>query len=130
MARQAEARTTRGPGTAALWGAWALAGAAWALHLGISYGTVEWYCHTETGIGPETIYWVLNITTIIAASLALLGIALAWRNARGVSSGTATTREGAERRRFMAVFGIMVGLLSLSIILVQGLPNFFLEPCQ
>lgn len=130
MAKQAHRKAARGPGTVALWGGWALAAVAWALHLGISYGMVEWYCHTETGIAPDTIHWVLNATTVITVALALLSMALSWSNARRVGSDTAATKEGEERQRFMSTSGMMISLLFLSIILMQGLPNFFLGPCQ
>lgn len=130
MAQQANAKTAQGPGTAALWGGWALGAGAWALHLGISYGLVEWYCHTETGIAPGTIYWTLNGTTLFCVTLALLGIVLARRNTRRAKPQSAATEAGVERKRFMGQAGALLSLLFLGIILMQGVPNFFLGPCQ
>lgn len=130
MAEQIAENTARRPGTVALWGGWGLAAAGWALHLGVSYGMVEWYCHSDTGMSPDTIYRALNATTLVSVSLALLGIILAWRNARRTAPENTATPEGFERKRFMAIAGMLLSLLFLGIILMQGLPNFILEPCQ
>lgn len=130
MAEKSTGKEARGLGPIALWGGWAIAAVAWALHLVISYTVVEWYCHSETGIAPGTIYWILNGTTLVTVVLALASAVLGWRNLRRVRPAKARDTERLGRQRFMALTGIMLSLFFLSIILVQGMPNFFLRPCQ
>jgi hypothetical protein len=130
MAKEATRSVSRGIGPLALWSGWGLAVAAWVLHLMSSYSLVEWYCHSGTDFPPGALYWTLNGITLLAAALALTGIILAWRNARRAGPDTSTTAEGPGRSRFMAITGIMISIFFLGIILMQGLPNFVLGPCQ
>ena len=113
-------------GLLALWGGWGLAILAWVLHLTVSYGVVGWYCQGQQGLDPGLVSIGLNLWTLLTALLAGAGIALARRNLR--ASGKAAGPRG--RSRFMAQSGYWMSLFFLAVILVQGLPNLFLGPCQ
>lgn len=112
-------------GLLALWGGWGLGILAWLLHLMVSYGVVGWYCREERGPDPRFISLVLNGLTMGCGLLAVAGIVLAGRNLRD-----ARRTEAGRRSRFMAHSGFLMSLLFLAIILMQGVPNLFLEPCQ
>lgn len=87
--------------------------AAWALHLVISYGLVEPIC--ETGD-----IWVLHVTTAAMVALALAGAVLALRGSR--------TARG-QGHRFLCLLAVGLDLIFAGIIVIQGLPNFFVHPC-
>lgn len=103
------------------WLGWGLAPAAWALHLGLSYGLVPWVCDD----GPVG---VLYVVTAVSLLLALCGIALAWLNV------AAHRRDGHPLRsvggsRFLAWSGLLMALLFTAIIVAQSLPPMLLGPC-
>ena len=103
---------------------WGLGILAWALHLGLSYGVVGWYCREPRNIAAGEISLGLHAITLLCALLALTGIALARRNLR-----VARQASHRERSRFMAWSGLISGCFFLVVILVQGWPNLWLEPC-
>lgn len=113
-------------GVLRLWGGWGLAILAWALHLGVSYGIVGWYCERGRDIAPQTIEMILHGVTLITAFMAVTGIFLAWRNLQEARRSA----DARSRSRFMAFAGVLSSSLFLFIILVQGLPILVLELCQ
>ena len=113
-------------GILALWGGWGLAILAWILHLSVSYVVVGWYCQGEQELSPRLITVGLNLLTLLTALLAGAGSVLAHRNLRAARKGVGPR----ERSRFMARSGYLMSLFFFAVILVQGLPNLFLGPCQ
>lgn len=109
-----------------LWGGWILATVGWALHLGLSYGLVGWYCERGQGVAPHTIRLTLHGVTLLAALMAGTGLVLAWRNLQTVRRSQRTRG----RSHFMAIAGLLSSTLFLGIIFAQGLPIMILELCQ
>ena len=113
-------------GVLALWGGWVLAILAWLLHLRVSYGAVGWYCREQRELSPVLVSVGLNLWTLVCALLAVAGILLARRNLRSVGAAD----DAGRRSRFMGWSGYLMSLFFLAVILVQGLPNLVLGPCQ
>lgn len=109
-----------------LWGGWLLAILGWVLHLGLSYGLIEWYCQRSRDLAPHTLRTILHGITLVAALMAITGLVLAWRNLRTVRRSP----DARDRSHFMAVAGVLSSTLFLGIILAQGLPIMILELCQ
>lgn len=106
---------------AMIWAGWILGPTAWGIHLMVSYLLVEWVCRT----GDD---WALHGVTLFTLILALFGAWLSWR--RWSLAGRAWPGNDAQSRpRFLAVSGVIIGVLSALIILAEGIPTFFLDAC-
>lgn len=97
---------------------------AWALHIGISYPLVPFVCAT----GRE---WVLHAITVVTALIALAAGVLAWRSWRRLRETAQPSDDPpAGRRTFMAFYGMFISGLFFLVTVAEGLPVFFLHPCE
>lgn len=95
--------------------------AAWSAHLLVSYGFV--YVVRGTG-------WVflLHLTTLVTALVALAAGIAAWRGWRHPSAeDKAEMPDVAARRAFMGYTGLLLSGLFFLVILVEGTPPLFLD---
>lgn len=106
-----------------LWGSWALGPVSWALHQNISFTFTSWVC--EHGG-----YWVFLVATLGALAVASVGTALAIRSARAFRrlDGFEDDRR-VSRRRFMALSGLAISIVSSAGILVESIPVLMLDAC-
>ncbi len=97
--------------------------AMWTVHLFASYMLVPLSCSWHTNL-------LLNLTTLVTA-LATLGAGIvafwAWRQTR--VGGETALGSAAGRSGFMAIVGIAMSALFLAVILVEGIPPIFMDPC-
>ncbi|WP_104203852.1 hypothetical protein [Billgrantia saliphila] len=106
-----------------LWTGWLVGPAAWALHLMGSYLLISRAC--ETGA-----MWTLHGMTLVTLLMALVGVAVAWRQWDRAGRRWPGSGDGkVSRIRFMAVMGWLISALSALLIVAEGVPNFFLSPC-
>lgn len=121
--RRVAERFARGKGVVALWVGFLGGPAVWFFHLVVSYSLVRYVCFTGA-------MWLMHLTT--AVSLLAVGavIGLAWRNWQQAGRPMDAGGEGMEgRSRFMALIGLLFAVSSLLLVVVQGAPNFVLDPC-
>lgn len=121
--QQVAERFARGRGVTALWIGFLGGPAVWFFHLVVSYSLVRYVCFTGA-------MWLMHLTTVV--SLLAMGavIWLAWRNWRDTGKPLDAGGSGMEgRSRFMALLGLLFAVASLLLIVVQGSPNFVLDPC-
>jgi hypothetical protein len=104
----------------------------WALWIGVLAGPILWFVQMEANFvlvretcGTGRLNLLRGIT-VASAIIAMLAAMLAWRNFR--TSANAADNPGL--RRFMGSLGILVSLLFALVILAQGLPTFFIDPCK
>ncbi|WP_336273644.1 hypothetical protein [Vreelandella indica] len=106
-----------------LWAGWVVGPMAWALHLLGSYMLVPWVCATGH-------HWTLHASTLVALAISLIGGWIAWRQWGVVGR---QWPGGSDRRtsriRFMSAGGLILSVLSALLIVVEGIPNFFLGAC-
>lgn len=125
------------PGRAVLWAVVVAGPLLWTLHELVLYPLTSQACFgLPPGEGPGP--WpnvAVGAGTLLAAALtaaALLGAVRARRRmARAGDPGDPGVPIGpvAERRRFMAEAGILLGVLFLYGILMAGLPALLVPPC-
>jgi hypothetical protein len=97
--------------------------AAWTVHLLLSYPLVPLVCATGLGILLHLVTLFTAVTTFAAGVIALRLWDRAARTARADDApGTAATD-------YLAFSGLLMNALFLFIILVEGLPNFLVNPC-
>jgi hypothetical protein len=99
----------------------------WALHMQMRYSMVQWACDT----GREA---MLMIPAVVAMLLVIASAVLAWRMLRQIDA-TFTTEElntwpQLDRRRFMAICGVGISLMSLLLIIAQTIPGFIVGACD
>jgi hypothetical protein len=111
-------------GTVPLWAGVLGAPAVWSLQLQLGYMMVPWVCTNGH-------LWVLHAITIVALVLAAVCFGLCFLEHRRVGPGGLEGEEGGfpGRTRFLAVLGMLVSSTFFLLILAQGLPSFFLNPC-
>lgn len=95
---------------------------AWLAHLLLSYGLIPIACILDSTL-------ILHLITAVTAVLALLAGVAAWRYRSIINEQRATAEEPPGMNRFWAQVGIGSGLLFFAVILAEGLPNFFINPC-
>jgi hypothetical protein len=103
----------------------ALAGPlAWILHNVGSYGLATVICF------PGQVLF-LHLVTAVTALISLAAAVVGWRSRARLQEleWPDKSRISLQRAHFMATFGLISGLLFLVIILVEGIPNFYIEPC-
>jgi hypothetical protein len=107
----------------ALWAGVLGAPAIWSLQFLLNYALAPWSCPNRQ--------IVLFIITGVALLLALTGTVLCWRQWK--TAGDVAPEHDQDgifgRRRFLGALGIVVCLMFLILILAQGLPAFFFDPC-
>ena len=94
----------------------------WMIHLLGSSVFAGYVCAGDWGTLP------LHILTIGCALPALACIVVSARAVRGHEVGEGDA--AAQRRRFMARLGALIGAASLFLILLEGVPNFFPVLCR
>lgn len=123
LSREVAERFARGKGVAALWVGFLGGPAVWFLHLVVSYSLVRYVCFTGA-------MWLMHLTTAVSLLAAGAVIWLAWRNWQQTGRPLDAGGGGMEgRSRFMALIGLLFAASSLLLIVVQGIPNFVLDPC-
>jgi hypothetical protein len=119
----AEFKEGGGPG--ALWAGILAPPLAMLSQLQINYALVLWACG---GPGRE---WVLHLVALLALAVTVLGGLLSWRNWRMTGAGFEDEGAGViPRSRFMAVVGILLGVLLSLVVIAQWIPIFIYGPCQ
>lgn len=113
-----------GAGPASLW-AGALAGPLAALtQLQVNYALVRWAC-------DRGIEWSLHVVALVALLVTLAAALLSWRNWWRAGGGFEDGGAGVlPRSRFMALVGLMLGLLSALVVVAQWIPVFLYNPCD
>jgi hypothetical protein len=120
------AQTTHDAGPAsqrALWFAVFVGPTAWTAHLLLSYFLVPLACATGGTL-------LLHLITLACALAPLAGAVVALRGWGQVErADTAHPEEQPSARSYLALVGFLLSALFLFVVLVEGLPPFFLSPC-
>jgi hypothetical protein len=112
--------TPEARGDLELWACWMAGPIAWFAHMVAVYALADWACQ---GRGLLS----LHLATAAGFLVAALGGRGCWARRRRVPRESADPRE--VRERFMATQGLLAALLFSSIILVQWITVFVLDPC-
>jgi hypothetical protein len=96
----------------------------WLIHLFVSYALATILCM------PGQLL-LLHGVTVVTGLISLVTSVVGWRiRARLQHVDVPAGGQDIYRRSyFMATFGIYNGLFFMAVIVAQGLPNFFLDPC-
>lgn len=123
MAEDVRKELTQTGRLASLWTGLLLAPVAWICQLQASYLLVFYACSSRH-------IFTLHVATLVFLLAAAIGGFIAWRNWERVGRELPSEDAGpVPRTRFMALLGLLTSALFFLLILVQGLPSFFLEPC-
>ncbi|MGS2617737.1 hypothetical protein ACVCAH_24920 [Micromonospora sp. LZ34] len=102
---------------------------AWAVHLFVAWGVEELTCATgSTRVGAVPLRLVITLAVVLPALAtvgSLLAAGLAWRRTRHDGEDRSVSRT-----RMLAVVGIWLNLLFLTIIVLGGAALLVLAPCQ
>ncbi|MFG3417803.1 hypothetical protein [Micromonospora sp. NPDC047730] len=102
---------------------------AWAVHLIVAWGVDELTCATgSTRVGAVPLRLVVTLAVVLPALAtvgSLLAAGLAWRRIRQDGEDRSVSRT-----RMLAVVGIWLNLLFLTIIVLGGVALLVLAPCQ
>ena len=97
----------------------------WLIHQAGSSVFASYVCGGSWGFLP------LHLLTIAAGLATVVCIAASILSGRvREGSDRASPADTEHRRRFMARLGTLIGLTSLLLILLEGVPNFFPELCR
>lgn len=98
---------------------------AWVLHNVVSYGLAAIFCSPGQSL-------LLHAVTVATALIALAAAVVGWRSRQRVRDiqWSDAGRIRVQRAYFMAHFGLISGLFFLVVILVEGIPNFYIDPCM
>jgi hypothetical protein len=107
----------------ALWTGVLGAPAIWSLQFMLNYALAPWSCP-----GRQI---VLHLITLVALLLALMGAALCWRQWKRAGEVSPELDEGGlfGRRRFLGALGLLTCIMFATLIVAQGIPTFFFDPC-
>ncbi|SCF35782.1 hypothetical protein GA0074696_4810 [Micromonospora purpureochromogenes] len=106
---------------------------AWTVHVLVAWGLDELACAagservSAVPLGPAVGLAVVVPALVTAGSLAVA--ALVWRRTAGAQSAGAEDRAFG-RSRMLAIVGIWLNLLFLTIIVLGGIAVLVLPPCQ
>ena len=116
---------TSAPGLLALWFTVFAGPISFLLHLQLGYMLVDWACR-ENGV------LVLDLITIGAIALALIGALVGWRIWVRLGREWPKGSRGGPiaRSRFMSMSGVLLGLMFALVAMAQGYPALVLNPCQ
>ncbi|MFI7648178.1 hypothetical protein ACIBTZ_19165 [Micromonospora sp. NPDC049460] len=102
---------------------------AWAVHLIVAWGVDELTCAAgSTRVGAVPLRLVVTLAVVLPALAtvgSLLAAGLAWRRIRQDGEDRSVSRT-----RMLAVVGIWLNLLFLTIIVLGGVALLVLAPCQ
>src|SRR4051794_6712150 len=107
----------------ALWTGVLGAPAIWSLQFLLNYALAPWSCPNRQ--------IVLHLVTVVGLLLAIVGTLLSWGQWKRAGDVAPHHDEGGPfgRSRFLGALGIVVGAMFAVLILAQGLPAFFFDPC-
>lgn len=94
---------------------------AWFVHLNAGYILAGYACSRDMS-------WILHAATVAALAVGGVGIFAGWRiwrDLRKVGDGSVA----AGRARFFAISGFAMSAFFMAAIALQGLTNFFMDPC-
>lgn len=105
-----------------LWFA-ALAGiGAWIVHITLVSSMTEFSCTDSSAV------WVLHAGTLLTAAVTAAAVVMCVMAMRAATDeDDADTLSG--NIRFLGLFGVLTGIISLALILLEGSYIFFLNPC-
>lgn len=111
-------------GLLALWFALLAGPIAWMLGLNAQYSLVRVACAKGNML-------YLHAVTVLTLALALAGVWMAWREWHRAGRAWPDEHAGIlPRSRFMAMLGLLAGVLFSLAIVSQWLANVFLNPCM
>jgi hypothetical protein len=108
----------------ALWAGLLVPPVAFLLNLEAAYALVPVACTAQSMV-------MLHLVHLISLVLAIAGSVVAWRTWQ--KSGATWPGGGGgriSRTQFMAGVGALMGIMFVTVILAQWIPNFILDPCQ
>lgn len=114
----------RASDTGRLWTGVLAGPVAWLLNLLLSYLLTDWSCNH----GHAVVIHLVNVVTLLAALAGTVVAWSAWRMAEPSKSTGAAPPPG--RVRFMALAGLILGIVFALAIVAQAIPPFILGPCQ
>ncbi len=97
---------------------------AWVIHLFASYLLVPVSCDHATKL---PLYLVTLLTAAVSAAAGVWALA-SWRQS-GVGDATQIGGTGG-RSGFLALVGVLISGLFTVLIMAEGVPNLFLNPCH
>ena len=96
---------------------------AWFSHLSISYTLV-----------PQSCLWssktLLHLLTVVGISVTIACAWLSLRALRRLGPHEPMSAPHEQRRRFMALMGVVFGILFTTLIVANQIPNFLLRSCD
>lgn len=102
----------------------------WPLLLFVDYAFEAMACNAGVSSGVITIW--LHVITLIAVLIMIAAIAVSWRSWQTMGKGDGT-ESGPDvaggRASFMALSGVILGILFLFFILVSDIAPFYLSAC-
>jgi hypothetical protein len=98
--------------------------AAWFIDLEVQYALVPWVCAAQHRI-------VLHLATAVFLAAAAIAGGISWHHWQALKRefGENPPPGVPARQQFMAGLGLLTSGLFFVVILAQGIPNFFLDPC-
>lgn len=98
--------------------------ALWAIDFSLKYVLSEWVCLHG---GLSLMHWTTGIFFVLSVIMGLL----CWRTWRRTGAALPESTEGGPlpRTRFLAGVSLLTVLLFTLLILAEGLPPFFMDPC-
>jgi hypothetical protein len=107
----------------ALWAGVLGTPAIWSVQFLLGYALAPWSCP-----GRQVVLYGVTTTGLL---FALVGTVLSWRQWKRAGDVAPDDDEGAPfgRRRFLGALGMLVGVMFAVLMLAQGLPAFFFDPC-
>lgn len=123
---QAVAHFEQTRGKLALWCGVLAAPIAWGVQLQLNYSLLRFACWY---------HWLLylhHVTTLLLLGVAVWGTWLAHREWKRIGAGEPDDAEDPVpgRSRFMAVLGLLTGVLFCLLIVAQWIPALFFDPCE
>jgi hypothetical protein len=95
----------------------------WGFQLWVSYGLVNVSCSQGFDV-------MFHLVSLFFAALTAGCVWLSYRWFRDLREGVLVSSGVPGRAEFMALCGIVANVFFLSLIVLGGVPSFFLAPCQ
>ncbi|HMQ31789.1 MAG TPA: hypothetical protein PKD53_13765 [Chloroflexaceae bacterium] len=99
------------------------ASGAWLAHLAVSYPLVGPLCASGWGA-------ILHAVALVTGLVALASLAVSWQAWQRLRAAGPDGSGQHDRRRFMALAGVIKGGIFLLAIVAQWLPVLFVSPCN
>ncbi len=95
----------------------------WLTHLSVSYALV-----------PQSCVWsskaLLHMLTVIAFLITASSAFMSWRELGRIGAEGSMSHPHEPRRRFMAVLGVVFGIVFTMLVVANQIPNFILRSCD